>query len=336
MLFCDSILTRREKIMARLFGIFDFTKEGKGVKKEDYKDVKPFSAGAFFRILKNNFWGLSGLNILYLLVNFPLFFGLFALSGNLNIDSLTPTGLFYPQLQGMMSVGANPHIQTIMGYTDGQATISAPTSATVVVLCLTALVIFTFGIANCGLTYILRSYARMEPVFVASEFFGSIRDNWKQAIPLGIIDIVFSFASVYVYFFWMSQSGFVNDIMFFMSIFVLFVYFFMRFYMYLLMITFDLSIMKILKNSLIFALLGVKRNFAALLGILAVVAINYYIFFIFFPIAIILPFVITLSLCSFVSLFCTYPVVKKYMIDPIAGDSQDEYDDSAPIFLDRG
>ncbi len=324
--------------MARKFGLFDFTKEGKGIKKEDCVTDKPFTLSTFFKTLKNHFWNMSCLNILYLIVNFPLFFGLFALSGNLNITSPTPMGLFYPQLIGMTKVSNNPILQTICGFTGGEVSISAPTTATVVVMSLTILVIFTFGIANCGLTYVLRAYARREPVFMFSEFFASIRDNWKQALPLGIFDLVFSFASVYVYFFWQSQSGFINDIMFFMSIFVLFVYFFMRFYMYLMMITFDLSILKILKNSLIFALLGVKRNFLALLGILAVLAINFYIYFLFFPIGVILPFVITIALCSFVSMYCTYPAVKRYMIDPIEKTNCDsvDYDDIDPVFTDRG
>ena len=103
------------------------------------------------------------------------------------------------------------------------------------------------------------------------------------------------------------------------------------------MITFDLSIYKILKNSFIFALLGFKRNFVALLGILLTVFINFYIFALFMPLGVILPFVITISLCSFIAIYCTYPNVKKFMIDPYYSEKEsDSGDEEDPIFVDRG
>ena len=60
------------------FGLFDFTKEGKGVRKEDYVEDKPFALSTFFKTLGRNFWNFSGLNFLYIVINLPLFFGLYA------------------------------------------------------------------------------------------------------------------------------------------------------------------------------------------------------------------------------------------------------------------
>lgn len=327
--------------MKNKFKFWDFTREGKGISKEEYSEDKPFTIATFFKTFGRNFWNFTCLNFMYLLINFPLFFGLFALSGNLNNTSSAPVNPGFPQLFGMLNIKNSPILQTQHGFVYGESTMSVPTTATLVLFALTLLCVFTFGIANCGMAYVLRGYARKDPVFLTSDFFDAIRSNWKQALPMGIIDIAIVFITTYVFNFWRTYSGgFINDIMFYLSIFVLLVYFFMRFYMYTILITFDLSIFKILKNSFIFALIGVKRNFLALLGIALVLLINFYIFCIFMPLGVILPFIITISLCSFIAIYCTYPVIKKVMIDPYYSEKISEYnddeDDEEPVFTDRG
>ena len=112
------------------------------------------------------------------------------------------------------------------------------------------------------------------------------------------------------------------------------IYFFMRFYIYLMLVTFDLSIKKILKNALIFTPLGLKRNIMGLLGILALTGANVALFLalINFNIAIplILPAVYYLSFTAFTSAYAAYPIIDRYMIEPYKNlDDEDEYDDSA-------
>ena len=322
------------------FGLFDFTKEGNGISKDTYIEDKPFTLSTFFKTLGRNFWNFTGLNFLYLVINLPIFFGLFALSGNLNFASQTPLNPLYSQIYGIMNAAteSSPVSQLHFSKLYGEYTASIPGNATITFFAITLLVLFTFGISNCGLAAVLRGYTRKDPVFLASDFFGAIGANWKQALPMGIIDAVASFVVVYVFNFWMTYSqNFINDIMFYLSIFLLVAYFFMRFYMYILMITFDLSIYKILKNSFIFALLGIKRNLIALLGIFAVILLNIWIFLLFMPLGIILPFTITISLCSFIAVYCAYPNVKKFMIDPYYSDKDtSDDDDDDPVFVDRG
>ena len=62
--------------------------------------------------------------------------------------------------------------------------------------------------------------------------------------------------------------------MFWSTVILFVLYFVMRYYMYVQMVTFKLKIFKIFKNSLIFALIGIKRNVVAFLGILASVVIG--------------------------------------------------------------
>ena len=111
----------------------------------------------------------------------------------------------------------------------------------------------------------------------------------------------------------------------------------MRFYAYTIMITFDLSIRKILKNSFIFAFVGFKRNIVALLGIFVVAAINYMLVGVLLPAAIMLPVIITISLCSFIAIYASYPVIKKYMIDPYYPEQTNQVSElDETIFEDRG
>lgn len=342
-LYFSRIFFILEIIMAgKKFGFFDFTKEGKGIKKEDYVEDKPFTLITFFKTFGRNFWNFSSLNILYFLINIPVFFGLYALSGNLNFDSPIPSNQYYPQLFGMMNVKENPVLQLHFSRIGQQTDISVFTTATYIFFAITLLVIFTFGISNCGMAHILRSYTRKDPVFLWTDFFDCIKSNWKQALPMGIVDIAITAVCLFVFNFWRTYpvQGIFFDIAFYLSFFVLVVYFFMRFYMYTLLITFDLSIFKILKNSFIFALLGIKKNFIALIGIALVLIINFCVFVMFMPLGIILPFVITISLCAFIAVYCTYPVIKKVMIDPYYAESlTDNYssdNDEEPIFEDRG
>jgi hypothetical protein len=97
------------------------------------------------------------------------------------------------------------------------------------------------------------------------------------------------------------------------------------------MVTFDLSFFKVLKNSFIFALLCVGKNFVALLGIALVVFLTMAFAAFYTPIGIILLIVLVFGLCTFISTYVAYPQIKKFMIDPYYnenGEDDEEEDDS--------
>ena len=101
-----------------------------------------------------------------------------------------------------------------------------------------------------------------------------------------------------------------------MSLVVCALWIVMRFYIYTLMITFDLTVFQILKNSLIFAMLGFKRNFMAPIGIICTIVVNMGIMVLYLPLGIILPFIISISLCMFMGCYASWPKIKEIMIDP--------------------
>ena len=103
------------------------------------------------------------------------------------------------------------------------------------------------------------------------------------------------------------------------------------------MVTFKLSVFKILKNSLIFSLLGIKRNIMALLGIVAFIAIE--IFLLFGTGAILLPVALAALLCvlfatfAYMKVYASYFKIKQIMIDPYLAEhpelveEEPDYDD---------
>ena len=68
--------------------------------------------------------------------------------------------------------------------------------------------------------------------------------------------------------------------------------------------------------------MGIKRNIMALLGIAALVAFFGVLIFFLLPmklaVVLVLPFLCLLAFCGFMYTYAAYPVIKKYMIDPVA------------------
>ena len=96
-----------------------------------------------------------------------------------------------------------------------------------------------------------------------------------------------------------------------------------------LLVTFDMKLTKIFKNALIFVVLGIKRNIMALLGLIIITALALLLIFLLLPVGLgvtlVLPFIYYLGVCAFIYTYAAYPIIKKYMIDPVSPpqDNQD-------------
>ena len=94
-------------------------------------------------------------------------------------------------------------------------------------------------------------------------------------------------------------------------------YFFMRLYIYIMIVTFDLKLIKILKNAVFFAILGFKRNIVALIGTAIIVIFTIGLMMYLLPLGIMIPFLFLFSLLEFIGVYTAYPKIKEMMIDPI-------------------
>lgn len=318
------------------FKIFDYSKEGKGVKKGSGAN---FTFLGFFKLLKRKFFDLSKVNLLWLVVNFPFFFGFVGLSGNFDIYYSAPADPLYPILNGVSHFNQNPAFMALWGVSGANTEMSFAGPVAKVLYAITALSILTFGLGNAGMAYVLRNHAREDYVDMPGDFFSAIKKNFGQALLLGVIDLFISAVIVYGVIFYRMQAtiSFMYSMFFYFSLFIAIVWVMMRFYMYTLLVTFKLSIFKILKNSFIFSLVGLKRNVVGVIGSAAVIGLNVLIYAYFLPLGGLLPFFITIALASFIGIYAAYPNIKKIMIDPYykSSDYVDEPKESS-IFKDVG
>ena len=189
-----------------------------------------------------------------------------------------------------------------------------------------SLPIVTVGLADVGLTYITRNYAREKHAFVWGDFVDTIKKNWKQALPIGLINLIGLGILAFNIDFYRSHV-----IMCAVAMLMFLVFTFMRYYIPLMIITFKLSWKQLYKNALIFAFVAIFRN----LLITAVLAIFYLlaaasvlsllqsaliplivmgtVYILFFP-----------AFRSFLIQFVIFPKVQELMIDPYYRDHPNE------------
>ena len=309
-----------EKKKNKRLRIFDFTRDGKGISKRG-ADLG-FGFKKFFILLKENFNKLVTVNIIFVLGNFPIFFLIAALSGLTKNEMYIPLSDTYQNMNGMVHAGAemSPYMMTLYAIDGLPANQLVDTAWTYVLYGIGSLTLFTFGPINAGTAYVLRNIVSGEPVFVWSDFKYAFKRNYKQSLIFGILDaLIIAILALDMY--WMfSMGGFLTSMFFWTSVVIMVLYFFMRYYMYVQMVTFDLTIFKMFKNALIFSLVGLKRNLLALLGMLVCVALE--ILFIFglggllLPIAVAAPLALLFSLFAYMKVYAAYYKIKELMIDP--------------------
>jgi len=319
-----------------LYNLFNSQKDGLGISKEEANAPKNFIN--FFKMFGRNIGRLASINLFMVFGNFPIFFSMIAAAGYFNIKSTAPASAIYAPFYGAMLHGAgagSPVTAALFGVHGIQASVSINTPVTYVFYALTTLIIFTWGFVNVGTTYQLRNIIKGEPLFLWHDFWHAVKKNARQGFFFGIFDVIAMVLLAYdIMFFYYNIGSFIFNVMFYFSLVIAFVYLVMRFYIYLMMVTFDLSIRKLLKNALIFSVIGFKRNILAVLGIALALMLNYYALMVFIPIGVILPFIILFAAGSFMAAYAAFPKIKEIMIDPYYVEEEREYEE--PIFRDNG
>lgn len=245
--------------MAGIFGFFDYTKEGAGVKKNEKKKKGFFS---FFEVYFRNFWSYAKMGPIYWLCS---------------------------------------------------------------------LLVVTNGLSKVGMTHVARSIVREKHSFLLSDFIDSVKKNWKQALVLGIINTVtMVLLGIDIWYFWeylnyeFTAFGIIGlALAFFLAVCTTF----MKYYMWTLVITFNLNIKQLVKNCFNFVFLNLWRNILISLvmgiiyvGLFILWLINAYLFIVALAILI---FVVPGFKAALVQAN-TFPCIKKYIIDPYYAEHKGE------------
>ncbi len=310
------------------FKIFDITKDGKGLSKKP--KMGRSSLKRFFVTYKENIGKIMSVNILMVLGNFPIFFLIAALGGLTKAEGHIPfSDLFHSFGVIFVNRGVAPDTISMFALGGLQEQVLIPTVWTYVFYVLGALTLFTFGIVNVGTAYILRNIAKGEPVFVWTDFWYAVKRNFKQAFAFGIIDALINALLIFnIYNLIFGEERFVVSLMFWANIIIFVLYFIMRFYIYVQMVTFKLTVFKMIKNSLIFALVGMKRNILAVLGALLILLFEFLFVFSFGGVlvsfAIVLPLTLLFSTLAYMKVYASYFKIEELMIEPYYAEHPDE------------
>ncbi len=286
---------------------------GKGVSKNDKLD-RNFKN--FFKISWGHMSHIVSVNLMFIIGNFPLIFLALGFSQMFNDSISSPASSVFSVLFGSTQTGMDPLSSALYGVHGAHGVMSINTTATTVMYCIGAFVILTYGIVNVGTTYILRNLVKGEPIFLVHDFFYAIKRNFKQGMIMGIIDVIITVVLIYDTMLSFANIATFPKFLFFAFIMLDIVWFIMRFYIYNVLITFDLSIFKIIKNAFIFSALGLKRNFVAILGIVVLMVIEYYALIIILPLGILLPLIFLYGFCAYIGSYASWPKIKEIMVDP--------------------
>lgn len=299
-------------------------KDGKGVDKSDVIKIDEYNTKNFFKLYFRRIRDIIKINWIYIFGNFPVLILLLAISGNFSNAATAPQSQFYPILYGMgkiagtsetLSAAAKTAISPLIGIHGIMGTVTSYSTTDYVLFAISALFLVTFGLINTGCAYLMRNIVKGEPLFYVEDLKTSIKQNMRQGIILGVLDLlVFGLCTYSIAFYLSSYQTYY--ILFFCSLAMMAFYMFMRYYMYMLLVTFELSIVKIIKNSFIFAVMSLGKNFCALILIIGVAAITLMSSMIFMPLGIIILFMFFFSTVVYISTYFAYPKMKKVMIDP--------------------
>lgn len=204
------------------FNLFNRFYYGKAGKADYTRERLPATRlQLFFEMLRVRFWGLMGVNALYLIFCAPM---------------LIWTGFSY-----LMSTTAESLMDSgiLTGYLIG------------LIPCL--------GLAGVGATgemFVLRNWARDQHSFVVSDFKDAIKGNWKCGLAMGLMSgaILFLTYLCVMYYGELAEQSFVWMVPRMITIVVCVIWWMMNMLAYTMMVTYDMKLKTILRNCALIAI----------------------------------------------------------------------------------
>ena len=187
--------------------------------------------------------------------------------------------------------------------------------------------VVTFGPAVAAMTKVARNYSQERNAFVWADFWTTFKKCFKQSFVVGILDLLIIAATIFglpVYQAMAEQNSMMYVPMV-ISISCILLFLMMNFYIYLMIVSTNLTLRQILKNSLFLVSLGFKSSMFTFLSWILVALLM----FIAYPFSYFLMFVWPFSFLCFVTAFNCYPVIRKFVIQPYydkLGEENPEFD----------
>lgn len=289
--------------MAGFFGIFDYTKPGKGVSKED---VDKKGINLYFDIIVRRFWKIITLNLIFLLFSIPAII----------------IGWF-------LSTYAVSWLAAIVGMATTTENVNGLTFISVFA-CILLLLVTGTGPASAGMNYVLRKYVNDTHSWVWSDFSDNAKANFKQSAAIYLINtaaVILCFVGFVFYSY--AMSGMLAFFLKTVMIVIAALFFMMQMFTYQLAVSFELSIKDIYKNSFILLMVKLPSNIVA-------AAVTGFLVYLTFALTLSVPvagiaIMLTLfyPIITFTQIFMTNNVVKKYILEPSLAAQEAQKKESA-------
>lgn len=270
----------------------NYTKPGKGVAKRDPNEPR---IKIFWDIFPRRLWDLFKLNFLYIVASLPFM-----------IVTMLVAGIVSTPVVNSMANSISSEEVVALDFLIRFA------------FAFLFMVFMGFGPVTAGFTYAIREYACERHYWGLSDFFKVCKSNFKQSILLWLIDLlVFYVFAVSIGFY--GNTG--NVAFQYILLVVALIYVMMHIYIYQIMITFDLPLKHILKNSLLITMGKAPVNLLILLC--------YIIIYLVIPVSITIikdgVFTTTIvllaevmffpSITRFITSFYIIPILEKYLTE---------------------
>ena len=174
--------------------------------------------------------------------------------------------------------------------------------------------IVTIGPAFAAMTKIARYYVEEKPVFLLSDFWDAFKENFWQALPVGIFHLAMIYVLWQAFLFYYVQA--VNNAFFWILIAIIiiiaFLLLFMSYYIYLIMVSVSLKLMQILKNALMFVFIGIRTNFLTFIFATGVMALSIFGMPLSIPVFLLIGF----SMSALITVFNSRPYVYEFLMKP--------------------
>jgi uncharacterized membrane protein YesL len=174
--------------------------------------------------------------------------------------------------------------------------------------------IVTVGPATAALMKICLCYTQGKPVFLFSDFWDAFKSNFKQGFFAGILSILIAYVLYKSLLFHYAQT-FLNGLYWIpliLTILLAVVFIFASCYVYIMMVSINVSFFALIKNSVLMAVIGAKSNwFTMFFGALVLLPS-----LLFFPFSIPVLLLLTFSLTGLIIAFNSFQYVYTYLIKP--------------------
>lgn len=175
---------------------------------------------------------------------------------------------------------------------------------------LSCIPIITIGPAIGAITAVTVKMVQDKPSDLAYDFRKAFVKNWKSSFLLSVITFILILILIMIMNFCISLEGIIYNIMISFIIVISILLGVILLYIYPMSVSVDLSLNLIIKNSFLLSILQIKYSLTTFIICIGLIEISY----IFMPISLFIIIFFLFSFISFISSFCAWSGIRKYII----------------------